>query len=205
MKSYSSREVIKIIEADGWRLVRVSHHHFRHPFKKGIVTVKHPDRDIPPKTLESIAKQAGSRVQVGGEMKRKLPDRYCYPAVFSYEDGKEIAVVFPDLNLATSGEDDEDAFFSARDALGGRLELMEEDGDEIPSPSKISEIQLAENERASLVDVYMPPIRMEGVTKPVRRTVTIPSWMNAKAMELNLNFSQILQEALGKRIGSVSS
>ncbi|MBQ6566761.1 MAG: type II toxin-antitoxin system HicA family toxin [Treponema sp.] len=61
MKSYSSREVIGLIEADGWYLARVkgSHHHFRHPSKKGIVTVKHPDKDIPPKTLESIARQAG--------------------------------------------------------------------------------------------------------------------------------------------------
>ena len=51
MKSYSSREVIKLIEADGWVVVRIngSHHHFKHPVKKGIVTVKHPDADIPPK------------------------------------------------------------------------------------------------------------------------------------------------------------
>lgn len=61
MKSYPSREVIRIIESDGWYLVRIkgSHHHFRHPTKKGIVTVKHPDGDIPPKTLDSIAMQAG--------------------------------------------------------------------------------------------------------------------------------------------------
>lgn len=61
MKSYSSREVIRQIEADGWFLVRVkgSHHHFKHPVKKGIVTVKHPDADIPPKTLASISRQAG--------------------------------------------------------------------------------------------------------------------------------------------------
>jgi len=61
LKSYSSREVIKLIEADGWVVVRIngSHHHFKHPVKKGIVTVKHPDADIPPKTLSSIARQAG--------------------------------------------------------------------------------------------------------------------------------------------------
>ena len=45
-------------------------------------------------------------------MKKNLPERYCYPAVFTYEDGQEIAVVFPDLELATSGKDDADAFFS---------------------------------------------------------------------------------------------
>lgn len=61
MKSYSSREVIKLIENDGWYEIRVtgSHHHFRHPTKKGLVTVKHPDRDIPPDTLKSIERQSG--------------------------------------------------------------------------------------------------------------------------------------------------
>lgn len=72
-------------------------------------------------------------------MKKNLPERYCYPAVFTYEEGQEIAVVFPDLELATSGKDDADAFFSARDALGGRLELMEEDSDVIPSPFQIEQ------------------------------------------------------------------
>lgn len=61
MKSYSSREVIKILEADGWYLVRIkgSHHHFLHPTKPGLVTVKHHDKDIPINTLKSIEQQSG--------------------------------------------------------------------------------------------------------------------------------------------------
>ena len=61
MKSYSSREVIKMLEADGWVLIRItgSHHHFKHPTKPGLVTVKHPDKDIPRKTLKSISLQSG--------------------------------------------------------------------------------------------------------------------------------------------------
>ena len=50
-------------------------------------------------------------------MKKAFPDRYCYPAIFTYEENQEIAVVFPDLELATSGIDDADALYSARDAL----------------------------------------------------------------------------------------
>ena len=63
MKSYSSREVIRILEADGWYLVNVvgSHHQFKHPTKKGRTTVKHPDKDIPLKTLRSIERQSGLR------------------------------------------------------------------------------------------------------------------------------------------------
>ena len=61
MKSYSSREVIKILEADGWYLVQVvgSHHQFKHPTKSGRVTVKNPTKDIPRKTLDSIERQSG--------------------------------------------------------------------------------------------------------------------------------------------------
>ena len=61
MKSYSSRAVIAALEADGWYLARItgSHHHFKHPAKRGIVTVKHPDKDIPRKTLASIEAQSG--------------------------------------------------------------------------------------------------------------------------------------------------
>lgn len=61
VKSYSSREVIKMLKEDGWYEVNVvgSHHQFKHPTKKGRTTVKHPDKDIPPKTLKSIEKQSG--------------------------------------------------------------------------------------------------------------------------------------------------
>lgn len=65
MKSYSSREVIKKLEADGWYLVRIKgdHHHFKHPTKKGIVTVQHPLKDIPTETLKSIERQSGLKFQ----------------------------------------------------------------------------------------------------------------------------------------------
>lgn len=61
MKSYSSREVIKMLEDDGWYLVEVqgSHHQFKHKLKKGRTTVKHPDKDVPIPTLKSIERQSG--------------------------------------------------------------------------------------------------------------------------------------------------
>ena len=61
MKSYSSKEVIRILEQDGWYFVKCvgDHHHFKHPTKKGKVTVTHPQKDIPIRTLKSIEQQAG--------------------------------------------------------------------------------------------------------------------------------------------------
>lgn len=63
MKSYSSREVLQILKADGWYEVGCDgdHHQFKHPVKKGRVTLTHPVKDIPIKTLKSIEKQAGVR------------------------------------------------------------------------------------------------------------------------------------------------
>ena len=61
MKSYSSREVIKALKRDGWFFVASegSHHHFKHPIKKGKVTVPHPRRHIPVNTMKNIEQQSG--------------------------------------------------------------------------------------------------------------------------------------------------
>lgn len=126
----------------------------------------------------------------------KKIDRYFYPAVFTYEPGQEIAVVFPDLNCATSGTNDDDALLSARELLGCILFGMEEDGEEIPAPTPLSEVKMETNERVVLIDVYMPSIRQAQVNRSVNRTVTLPAWLNAAAIERNINFSQVLQDAL---------
>ena len=138
--------------------------------------------------------------------KEKLPDRYVYPAVFTnYGPGKEIAVVFPDLDCATSGADDADALFSARECLGGRLSVMEEIGAEIPTPSPLSEVHCEANETVGLVDVYMPSIRLAQETRAVNRTITLPAWLNAAALERNVNFSQVLQDALKQMLHTESA
>ncbi len=102
----------------------------------------------------------------------KKAEHYVFPAVFTYEAGEEIAVVFPDLDVATSGTDDNDALLSARELLGCALYGMEEDGAEIPTPTPLSDVETNKNERAVLVDVYMPSIRMAKVNRSVNRTVT---------------------------------
>ena len=75
----------------------------------------------------------------------KKTDRYFYPAKFIYEPDQEIAVVFPDLGVATSGTDDDDAFLSARELLGCVMYGLEEDGEEIPSPTPLQQIQTEAN------------------------------------------------------------
>lgn len=130
----------------------------------------------------------------------KKADRYFYPAIFIYESGQEIAIDFPDLKRATSGTNDDDALLSARELLGCVLNGLEEDGEELPAPTPLSEIKTKENERAVLVDVYMPSVRLANANRAVNRTVTLPAWLNAAALERNINFSQVLQEALKSQL-----
>ena len=126
----------------------------------------------------------------------KMEERYFYPAIFTYEEDQEIAVVFPDLDVATSGINDNDALLSARDLLGCTLYGLEEDGEDIPVPTPLSKVALQDNERAVLIDVYMPSIRQAHINRSISRTVTLPAWLNAAALECNINFSQVLQDAL---------
>lgn len=130
----------------------------------------------------------------------KKVERYFYPAVFTYEPGQEIAVDFPDLKCATSGINDDDALLSARELLGCVLYGLEEDGAEIPPPTPLSDVETQPNECAVLVDVYMPSIRQAHINRSVNRTVTLPAWLNAAALERNINFSQVLQDALKSQL-----
>lgn len=132
-------------------------------------------------------------------MKKK--DRYVYPAVFTYEEGYEIAVTFPDLpGCATSGETEAEALTMGKEALGLHLWGMETDGDEIPSPSKLKDIETEENEVIVLIEVFMPAVRLAQENRSVSRTVTLPAWLNAAALERNINFSETLQKALKEMI-----
>lgn len=130
----------------------------------------------------------------------KRPDRYFYPAVFVCEPGEEIAVLFPDLDCATSGTTEADALLSARELLGCVLYGLEEDGEPIPDPTPLPQIIPKENERVMLIDVYMPSIRNANLNKSVNRTVTLPAWLNSAALEHGINFSQVLQDALKRQL-----
>ena len=88
----------------------------------------------------------------------KKTERYCFPAVFTYADGEEIAVWFPDLDVSTSGINETDALSSARDLLRITILGLEEDGEDIPKASPLSSIKLDKNQTTTLVDVsqYSP-------------------------------------------------
>ncbi len=132
----------------------------------------------------------------------KKQDKYVYPAVFEYaEDG--ISIFFPDLpGCLSCAKTDAEALHMAKDALGGHMWTIEDFGGEIPEPTPLIDIQTGENQRAQLIEVYMPLIRDAVSTQSVKKTLTIPAWMNDAAEEAGVNFSQLLQSALKKLLQS---
>lgn len=129
-----------------------------------------------------------------------MPDYYAYPAYLYYEEDG-ISIEFPDLpGCYPCAETAEQAFQNAREALGLHLFGMEKDGDPIPVPTPVSELHPEDGAAVSMVEVYMPVIRERMNNKVVRKTLTIPAWLNAAALEQGVNFSQTLQDALKKQL-----
>lgn len=128
-------------------------------------------------------------------------DRYIYPAIFDYaEDG--ISISFPDLpGCFSCAHSDEEAVSMAKEALGLHLYSMEEDKDEIPGPTPINKIKLEPKQAVVLIEVFMPTMRQAIENYSVKKTLSIPQWLNKLAIENNINFSQVLQTALKEQLG----
>lgn len=133
-----------------------------------------------------------------------LPNYYRYTAIFTYEEDG-VHVVFPDLpGCVTFGKEEEEAVQMAREVLALHLYGMEQDGDEIPQPSPLRTLAkkevLQSNEVFMLVEAFMPAFREKQSKRFVKKTLSIPYWMNAEAERIGVNFSQTLQNALAEKI-----
>lgn len=129
------------------------------------------------------------------------PNNYVYPAIL-YSDPDGISVEFPDLpGCLPCAQTMEDAFRNAKEALGLHLYGMEQDGDPIPAPTPIPDIHPESGGVIIMVDVYMPPVRDRINNRAVKKTLTIPAWLNREAENAHVNFSQVLQDALCSYLG----
>ena len=130
-----------------------------------------------------------------------MKTRYIYPAILNYaEDG--ISVSFPDLpGCLTCAHDTETALDRAREALGLYLYDSEQSGEDIPEPTDISRLELEKGDVPALVDVFMPAVRDRVNNRVVKKTLTIPAWLNREAEAAHVNFSQILQDGLKAYLG----
>jgi antitoxin HicB len=129
-------------------------------------------------------------------------NRLFYPAVFHKAEEGGFWVSFPDLpECMTQGDSMDEAYEMAVDALGLSLSSMEDEGAAFP---KASELETVDPEDGVLVIVEfdMAEYRRRHSSKAVKKTLTIPEWLNEAACSMGLNFSQILQEALLQKIQS---
>lgn len=125
---------------------------------------------------------------------------YIYPAIFHAED-VGYSITFPDLlGCVSEGDSLEEALEMAEDALGIYLYTLSEDGVSFPIPSNPAEIQLKEKEFITLIAWDKIEYLKRTDNKAVKKTLTIPSWLNYLAEKENINFSGILQKALKERL-----
>ena len=127
--------------------------------------------------------------------------KYVYPAVFTAEEEGGYSINFPDLESCyTCGDDLADGIMMAEDVLALTLYHYEKEGMAIPEPSARESIELGENEFVNYIAADTIGYQKKYNTKAVKKTLTIPEWLNELAVQANINFSQVLQEALTNKL-----
>ena len=117
-----------------------------------------------------------------------MKESYEFIAIFDYEDDG-INIYFPDIEEAIScAKDTKEALKNAKEVLELTLYNREEDKIKIPEPTPLEKIKCKENEKTVAIN--------EMEEQSVKKTLTIPCWLNKLAEEQNINFSKLLQSAL---------
>lgn len=121
-----------------------------------------------------------------------------YPAIFGpWEDGKGYTVTVPDLpGCTTEGATLADAILMAEDAASGWVLDELEDGKKAPKASNPELVSAPSGSFVNLLVLDMDAYAEKYGSKSVRKNLTIPAWLNTFAEQHNINFSQVLQDAL---------
>ena len=127
--------------------------------------------------------------------------KYVYPALFVVEDDG-IIVTFPDLDdTFTDGATMQEAFDNAEDVLNLMLWNREEEKADIPLPSSPEEIIVPQGTMLVMIKADTLAYRKLHDQKTIRRSITLPSWLDTIAREHNINFSQLMQNAIRRECG----
>ena len=125
-----------------------------------------------------------------------------YPAIFNKAEEGGYWVTFPDLpECVTEGDDMEEAYGMAVDALGLALIDRIISKEELPKASSIENIERQEDGSVVVIQFDKAEYERKHNNKAVKKTLTIPEWLNEEALAMNINFSQVLQEALMEKVG----
>lgn len=124
-----------------------------------------------------------------------------YPALFHKAEEGGFRITFPDLpECMTQGNDMQQAYEMAVDALGLAITNREQQKQKIPVPSSPYTITAAEDEFCVVIEFDMLAYKKRTNSRAVKKTLSIPEWLNEEAIALGINFSQVLQEALIQKI-----
>ncbi len=127
--------------------------------------------------------------------------KYIYAAVFTKEDNGQYSVNFNDLDgCYTCGDNLEEAIEMAEDVLALTLYGYELEDRKIPPATSILDIKVNENEFANYIACDTLGYRKMHNNKAVKKTLTIPEWLNEEALKKDINFSAVLQEALQEKL-----
>ena len=128
--------------------------------------------------------------------------KYVYPALFHPEDDGIFFISFPDLDgCFTQGSSIAEGIDMAADALNLMLWHMEEERMPIPEPSPLQKLKVEHGDFLPLIGADTLAYRKQHDTKAVRKNLSIPRWLDTLATERNINFSNILQNALMRELG----
>lgn len=120
-----------------------------------------------------------------------------YPAVFHKAEEGGFWVTFPDIpECMTQGEDMQQAYEMAVEALGLSITTMEEEGEELPKASAPDMVLTEEGSFLVVVEFDLMEYRRRNCSRAVKKTLSIPEWLNEAAIRKNIIFFQVLQEAL---------
>lgn len=123
--------------------------------------------------------------------------KYIYPVVFTHAEEGGYLISFPDFpHIHTDGESLADAFSMAEDALNLWLWHAEEKSKEIPVPTSPRDLAIADDDILALIKADTAEYRKHNDTQAVKKTLSIPRWLDTLAKERNVNFSNVLQNAL---------
>ena len=127
--------------------------------------------------------------------------RYNYPAIFEQDKKGNYLVEFPDLEgCYTDGKDLNEALDNARDVLNLMLWNMEENKETIPKASVPNKIKIPKTKFITIISADTLAYRKVHDKKAVKKTLSIPRWLDTIATEQNVNFSNVLQNALVKQL-----
>ncbi len=126
-----------------------------------------------------------------------------YPALFHIAEEGGFWISFPDFpECFSEGDTMEHAYEMAFDALGLAITSRETEKIPIPQPSNLSQITVEKDSFIVVIQFDMIAYKKRTSPRAVKKTLSIPEWMNEEAMALGINFSQVLQEALLLKIQS---